>query len=117
MNASINGKVIRVAGNDYTVDVNSQVNAINGQWGNCSYGDNRIQIAEGLCENRQHDVLVHEMMHAVMYEAGYDDHEEELVNRVSKVLYQVLRDNDFAFMREEGESDESPLNKALEALY
>jgi len=114
--SEINGKVIKVAGNYYTVEVSPQVVAVTGNWGLCQYGDNTIKVADGLCENRQHDVLVHEMTHAIMYEAGFDDHEEELVNRVAKVLYQVLRDNDFEFLREEDEG-ESEVNKGLEALY
>jgi hypothetical protein len=114
--SGINGKVIRVAGNDYEVSVNSKINAVTGCWGLCTYGDNTLQIAEGLCENRQHDTLIHEMFHAIMYEAGYDEHEEEVVNRVSKVLYQVLRDNDFTFMRDEEETAELGESE-LEALY
>ena len=111
--SEINGKVIKVAGNYYTVEVSPQVVAVTGNWGLCQYGDNTIKVADGLCENRQHDVLIHEMTHAIMYEAGFDEHEEELVNRVAKVLYQVLRDNDFGFLREE--DDET--NEVLEALY
>jgi hypothetical protein len=114
--SEINGKVIRVAGNDYVVDVNSKINAIHGCWGLCSYGDNTIQVSEGLCENRQHDTLVHEMFHAIMYEAGYDNHEEEVVNRVSKILYQVLRDNDFSFLRGEDEEVDE-ISEELEELY
>jgi hypothetical protein len=104
--SEINGKTIKVAGNYYTVSVNPQIAVVHGNWGLCSYGDNTIQIADGLCENRTKDVLVHEMTHAILYEAGYDDHEEEQCNRIAKVLYQVLRDNDFAFMHDKSELEE-----------
>jgi hypothetical protein len=110
--SEVHGKIIKVAGNYYTVNVNPQIAVVQGNWGLCSYGDNTIQIADGLCENRTHDVLVHEMTHALLYEAGYDDHEEEQCNRIAKVLYQMLCDNDFGFLRKENNS-----NDELEELY
>jgi hypothetical protein len=96
----------RVGGNDYKVETSSQLSPIYNQWGHCRFGDNTIQIAEGLCESRRKDTLIHELTHAILFEAGYEAHEEELVNRVGKVLYQVLRDNDFDFIRNGGEADE-----------
>lgn len=53
---------------------------------------------KGMSEQRQKQTLIHEMMHAILYESGYNDHEEELANRIGLVLYQVLKDNDFGFI-------------------
>jgi hypothetical protein len=52
----------------------------------------------------------------MLFEAGYDEQDEEQVRRLGNVLTQVLRDNNFDFMRDEDE-EETKINGALEALY
>jgi len=49
------------------------------------------------------------VVHAMLYEAGYDEQSEEQVVSLGKVLAMLLRDNDFSFMR-----DNEPLNKINE---
>ena len=51
-------------------------------------------------EQLQQQTLIHEMTHAIFYEAGLDlENEEDIVNRVALVLYQVLKDNDFSWLK------------------
>lgn len=51
-------------------------------------------------EQLQRQTLIHEMTHAIFYEAGLDlENEEDIVNRVALVLYQVLKDNDFSWLK------------------
>ena len=45
-------------------------------------------------------MLAHELAHGILFEAGYEGHDEEQANRLGKVLAMLLRDNDFTFMRE-----------------
>ena len=68
-----------------------------------TYSDALIRLDSESSEGRKKNVLIHELVHAMLYEAGYDEQEEELVRRLSNVLTQVLRDNDFGFMREDEE--------------
>jgi Zn-dependent peptidase ImmA (M78 family) len=82
-------------------------------FGHVTYDDGIIEIEPSLSQQRKQNVLIHELLHACLFEAGYDEQDEEQVRRLGNVLTQVLRDNDFAFMREE--KDE--INEALEALY
>lgn len=99
---------VKVGGVTYTVKEEDIVE-IDGNYnyaGSCTYSATTIELSKRLSHERKTDVFVHELVHAIMNEAGYDDHDEELVTRVSKVLCQVLRDNDFSWMREEEESDE-----------
>lgn len=56
-----------------------------------------VQI-KGTSEQRQKQTLIHEITHAILYESGYNNHEEEMANRVGIVLYQVLKDNNFSFL-------------------
>lgn len=46
---------------------------------------------------KKEQVLIHELLHACIAEAGFDEQDEDVVNRVSIVLYQVLKDNAFDF--------------------
>ncbi|EEO6565098.1 ImmA/IrrE family metallo-endopeptidase [Listeria monocytogenes] len=60
--------------------------------GACDYDNQTIEILESLPEARKRQVLIHELTHAILYEAGYPEHDEELVERFSIVAYQVIED-------------------------
>jgi predicted SprT family Zn-dependent metalloprotease len=68
--------------------------------GSCSFDSLVIRLDPRLKQEKLHQIFVHELLHAVFYESGYEDHEEEMVNRLAKVLYQVLRENDISFLQE-----------------
>lgn len=91
-------KSIRVGANDYELNRVRGLSAGETLWGQIVYGTNRINIEDSLEGSRVRDVIAHELAHAILYEAGYDDHEEEQANRIGKVLAMLLRDNDFGFM-------------------
>ena len=63
-----------------------------------TYDDCLIRIDSALSDERKRNIIIHELLHAMLYEAGYDEQDEELVRRLGNVLAQVLRDNDFGFM-------------------
>jgi hypothetical protein len=52
-----------------------------------------IELDLSLCRTRKEQTFVHELLHACFKEAGYDEQDEEMIDRVSTVLYQVLKDN------------------------
>lgn len=91
-------KVI-VAGIDYEIaEVDTVI--LNGSTeyaGSVNYPDSRIEILERLSNSKKEQTLVHEMLHACFHEAGFIDHEEDMVNRLGIVLYQVLKDNKLYF--------------------
>ncbi|EAF6697317.1 hypothetical protein AUQ54_01695 [Listeria monocytogenes] len=60
--------------------------------GACDYDNQSIEILESLPEARKKQVFIHELTHAMLYEAGYTEHDEELVERLSIVAYQVIED-------------------------
>ncbi|MCY9083673.1 ImmA/IrrE family metallo-endopeptidase [Bacillus inaquosorum] len=96
----IDGKVFRVGGVDYSVETVPELNRLYNLWGQVTYQDTNIQIDKGLSLSRVNNVLIHEITHAIFHEAGFMEQDEEMINRVASVLTQVLRDNDFGFIRE-----------------
>lgn len=62
--------------------------------GLCIYRESLIQIKKSLSTERKKQVLTHELLHAMLYEAGYDEHDEKLVQNLSIVINQVIGQND-----------------------
>jgi Zn-dependent peptidase ImmA (M78 family) len=65
--------------------------------GSCCYNESEINVLNTLSDTRKEQVFVHELVHAILMEAGYDDHDEDQVNRIGIVLHQVLKDNNLKF--------------------
>lgn len=93
-------QTIRVGSIDYSVELTSGLSVSDDLLGAIHYGVSKIRLEESLPPTKLVDTFVHELAHALFYEAGFEDHEEDTVNRIAKVLTMVLRDNDFTFMRE-----------------
>jgi hypothetical protein len=111
---NINGLTFRVGANDYQVAEVDGLMRKYDLYGQVTNSDNRIEIEPTLESTRKSNVVIHELLHAMLFEAGYDEQDEEQVRRLGNVLTQVLRDNDFEFMREE--EDEKLGEFELEAL-
>lgn len=90
-------KSVKIGGMQYSVD-DSEVVVIDGNAnfaGRIDYTDLNIVLLDTLAQQRKEEAFVHEMLHGCFFEAGYPEHDEEIIERVSKVLYQVLQDNEF----------------------
>lgn len=61
--------------------------------GACYYSTTEIVILETLSDERKDDVLFHELTHAIFHEAGYEEQDEDMINRIGKVFHQVIKDN------------------------
>ena len=70
-----------------------------GLLGRIDYHGLKIKVEKALAEQMQQQILIHEIVHGILIEAGYTHHKEEQADRIGKVLYQVLKDNDFSFIR------------------
>ncbi|MGW7932145.1 hypothetical protein ACWEWU_10850 [Staphylococcus xylosus] len=62
--------------------------------GLCIYSESIIQLKRGISIERKKQVLIHELLHAILYEAGYDEHDEVKVRNLSIVANQVICQND-----------------------
>ena len=104
----MDGLKFRVGPVVYAVKESEGLHDYNGTlFGTVTYDDCMIQVERSLSDDRKKNVIIHELLHAILNEAGYEEHDEELVLRVGNILTQVLRDNvdTFAelFGTEEGE--------------
>lgn len=95
---------IKVGGIDYDVSVKdlSHYNSPGFiRMGACDSPEMTIEISDRLPKQKRDQTFIHEMLHAVVCESGaVIENEEDVVNQMSLVLYQVLRDNDLSFVKE-----------------
>lgn len=88
---------VEIAGVDYEV-ADVPVVIIDGDAkysGLASYMDTRIELLDSLNEQRRFEVFFHELLHAMLFEAGIREHDEDMVERLGKILYQVMKRNNF----------------------
>ena len=92
---------VKVAGIEYTVEQVSfvEIDGSRNYNGVCWYDQTKIELIDDISAERKKEVFVHEMLHAIFNEAGYDEQDEDMIVRVGKVLHQVLRDNDFNWLK------------------
>jgi IrrE N-terminal-like domain len=101
---------VKVAGIDYEVhEVDGILERFN-TLGQINYHKGIIELDSSLCQTRKEQTFVHELLHACFKEAGYDEQDEEMIDRVSAVLYQVLKDNKLDF-------SSSEMEQVLRKLY
>ena len=97
-------KKFRVGGIDYDVSVKDLSHCDSPELirlGNHNEADMKIEISDRLPRQKRNQTFVHEVLHAVVCESGaVIENEEDIVNQMGLVLYQVLRDNDLSFIKE-----------------
>lgn len=84
---------VKVGGVHYTVEEQENMIQNDDLWGRVDYFNSQIRIDKSLSDDRKEQVLIHETLHAIFMEAGYKEQDEDMINRVSIVLHQVLKDN------------------------
>jgi hypothetical protein len=95
MNKLIVPDSVNVNGIDYPV-YECDVVILNGSteyMGKAEYADQHIEILSSMSEQRKIQTFYHELIHCMLFEAGFGEHDEELVDRLSKVLVNVLKYN------------------------
>jgi hypothetical protein len=92
-------KTLKVGGIHYAVKRRPQVKNKGEQacWGLTNYATAEIIVDSKLHGHVVEEVFIHEMTHAIFNQTGISNDvgtkEEEYVDRLSKGLYQVLKDN------------------------
>lgn len=95
---------VKVGGIDYDVSVKDlssfdQPNSF--MMGKHHEMNTSIEISDKLSKQKRDQTFIHELLHAVVCESGLElDDEETVVNQMGLVLYQILKDNDFSFIRD-----------------
>lgn len=96
---------LKVGGLTYDIEF-KELEADEGvQLGWCKRTQTLIEVNNhNISEQLQNQTLIHEMTHAILFEAGLElENEEDAVNRIGLVLHQVLKDNDFSWLREDND--------------
>ncbi|MFI3632796.1 hypothetical protein [Streptococcus parauberis] len=91
---------VKIGGIIYPIEVVDDFTGNTGDWGEINFKKTRITLDSNLSEQRRSQTLVHEIVHGLFMEAGIKD-DEDTVNRLGIVLHQVLKDNDFSFLRDD----------------
>lgn len=95
---------VRIGANDYSVKLVDNLLSHSENLGDITYSNATIRIDSSLSESVLKETLAHEIVHAMLYEAGYEEHDEGQAVLLGKVLAMLLRDNDFSFMRDSVEA-------------
>ena len=62
--------------------------------GQIDYGGCLIEIEEGIHPQQKALTLAHEIIHAIMFQAGYTEHDESVIDSLAYGWLSVLQDND-----------------------
>lgn len=82
---------IKVCGITYKIELVDVAGERNFQ-GMCHFDLAKIEILNSLGDQRKEQTFIHELTHAIFYEAGYDEQDEDMINRVGIVLHQVMKE-------------------------
>jgi hypothetical protein len=93
-------KDVKVGGAVYTIKETEKLTDHHNLFGQVTYVDCEIELEANLPRERKEQVFVHEVLHAIFFEAGYEEQEEEEIRRVGLILHQFLKDNDLSFLKE-----------------
>ncbi|MFT8556634.1 hypothetical protein [Liquorilactobacillus hordei] len=93
MNININSVRYKVARTKNLVDSGEPC------WGVTLFKENKIKIDNSLSAQKMEQVLVHELVHATLHEAGLENYscDEELVNPLGNALYSLIMENQSLF--------------------
>ena len=94
---------IKIAGIEYGVIEEAGMESRYEHLGQILYTKGIINIDKDLPMDRKEQVLVHEILHGIFFEAGFEEQDEDMINRVGSVLYQVMKDNQLQFGGEEND--------------
>lgn len=86
-------KYWKIGGVNYKVAEVKGLAKEHGILGQILYDELLIKIDADLPQDRKEETFIHEVLHGVFFEAGYTEQDEDMINRVGKVLYQVLKEN------------------------
>ena len=97
---------VKIGGLTYDVELSNDLQGRQGNWGEIEYKSTTIRLDDRLNKQVMNQTLIHEIMHGMFSEAGIEQ-DEHKVDVLGKVLYQVLLDNDFSWLRDKEEYEET----------
>lgn len=82
---------VNVSGINYRVSEVNQIEHDDANWGVTIYETHQIQIKKSLDKERKRQIFIHEVLHAVFFESGYKEHDEEMIDRIGTTLAGALK--------------------------
>jgi hypothetical protein len=61
--------------------------------GHIRYTDSEILLENNMESQAKRQILWHEILHGILTQAGYSDHDEKMIDIIAYGVMQVLRDN------------------------
>jgi hypothetical protein len=91
---------VKIGAQEYPVSFETKETLGDNLLGECGYHAPFIKVLDSLPECRKQQAFIHEMVHVLLFEAGftwniYDN--EKVVRPLANMLYQVLKDNKLYF--------------------
>ena len=85
---------VRILGRDYDLAVGAP-EELRGRWGFIDANDQKIRYADHIANGSKREAVFHELIHAadMMTANGDDEIEERQTQRISSVLFGILRDH------------------------
>ena len=91
-------KTLKVGAHQYKIEFDNNIARDCESDGEHKKNKLTIRIQSGLAETYTEEIFIHELLHACFEQMGYEENkaisEEDLTDRLSKVLYMVLKDNE-----------------------
>jgi hypothetical protein len=68
----------------------TEVDALSGNFGQCRQWDAEIDIVRSLKQDVKEQTFCHELVHAMMFSMGKNNHDEEFVDGLALFLHQYM---------------------------
>lgn len=92
-------KSIKIGGKTYKVEITDRLDfGITSCSGEILYDKLIIRVAPN-AEQMMHGVLLHEIVHGILQNLGYRDHDEQKVDALANALHALIVDNPGMFER------------------
>jgi len=104
---------VRIGGANYAVSFPTRIIDTNDEgkleelWGKVSYGAATIEIVDDGSVEHRRAIVCHEIVHAILHQAGHDNHDENHVIALGYGLAQVIRENPALIDYLRGEGDDA----------
>ncbi|MCL1872971.1 MAG: hypothetical protein FWF85_02505 [Clostridiales bacterium] len=83
---------VKIGGQTYSVKVTENISLGQDYLGETNYRQQKIQIRPSAKECQER-VFLHELVHAIYFHLGYNDHDEKKTDELAGALHAVLVDN------------------------
>ena len=94
---------VTVAGVPYEIEsVEGLLESGIGALGLIRYEAQKIYYDASLPDQRRDQTILHELVHAMFYESGFGEHDEDVIERLALTMFRTIKDDNGEFFRDIG---------------